>query len=203
MHNRWLQASGNKRGDLYVAIVDYIRAFLQIVAYYQYLKSGVDVMGPSKGDLKLRCAQCWAQHIGDPSILQFALLGMLGANEFCTCDPQHEEAKIFGSQKWKLDISFGANKETHRPNTIHFSWPHLTKRVTKARPTTLPTIMEELKTFVEQLQSLPLVGTDICRVIVVQVATVNGKTWHIARIPKTFAKACWAQTAVTKKKCFA
>ena len=32
---------------------------------------------------------------------------------------------------------------------------------------------------------------------------MNEKTWHIARIPKTSAKACWAQMAITKKKCTA
>ena len=38
IHNKWLQASGNKGGDLYVATVDdYIRAFLQIVGYHQFL----------------------------------------------------------------------------------------------------------------------------------------------------------------------
>ena len=35
VHNKWLQASGNKGGDLDFATVDdYIRAFLQVVAYY-------------------------------------------------------------------------------------------------------------------------------------------------------------------------
>ena len=49
MHNKWLQASGNKGSDLYVTTVDdYIRAFLQVVAFYQYLKSGVGRMDPSK-----------------------------------------------------------------------------------------------------------------------------------------------------------
>ena len=42
VHNKWLQASGNKGGDLYVATVDdYIRVFLQIVAFYQFLKGGI------------------------------------------------------------------------------------------------------------------------------------------------------------------
>jgi len=42
IHNKWLQASGNKGGDLYVATVDdYIRGFLQIFGYYQFLKGGV------------------------------------------------------------------------------------------------------------------------------------------------------------------
>lgn len=35
IHNKWLQASGNKGGDLYVALVDdYIRAFLEVLAYH-------------------------------------------------------------------------------------------------------------------------------------------------------------------------
>ena len=67
---KWLQASGNKGGDLYVAAVDnYIRASLQIVAYYQYLKGGVEGLGPSKEELKLRCAQRCVEWTGNPSVL--------------------------------------------------------------------------------------------------------------------------------------
>ena len=55
VHNKWLQASGNKGGDLYVATVDdYICAFLQVVAYYQFLKGGIGGVCPSKEELKLR-----------------------------------------------------------------------------------------------------------------------------------------------------
>jgi hypothetical protein len=58
VHNKWLQASGNKGGDLYVATVDdFIWAFLQVVAYYQFLKGGIGGDGPSKEELKLRGAQ--------------------------------------------------------------------------------------------------------------------------------------------------
>ena len=100
VHNMWLQASGNKGGDLYVAAIDdYIRAFLQVVAYYQYLKGGVRGMGPSGEELKLRCAQRRAHRIGDPGVIQSALLGMPGADDFCTRDPHHEGAEVFGSQK--------------------------------------------------------------------------------------------------------
>jgi hypothetical protein len=35
IHKKWLEASDNKDGDLYVATIDnYIRAFLQVVAYH-------------------------------------------------------------------------------------------------------------------------------------------------------------------------
>jgi hypothetical protein len=49
IHNKWLQASGSKGGDLNKATMnDYIRAFLQVVAYHQFLKGGVGGDGPSK-----------------------------------------------------------------------------------------------------------------------------------------------------------
>ena len=88
VHNKWLQASGNKGGDLYVATVDdYIRVFLQVVAYYTFLKGGVAGDGPSKEELKLRGAQRRAQRTGDPTMLQNVLLNMPGRAEFCTRDP--------------------------------------------------------------------------------------------------------------------
>ena len=77
-----------------MAVVDdYIQTFLQVVAYYQYLKDGVDGMGPNKKELKLTCAQRQAQCTRNPSILQSALFGMLGVDEFYTHDPHHEGAR--------------------------------------------------------------------------------------------------------------
>ena len=38
-----------------------------------------------------------------------------------------------------------------RPNTINFSRPHLVKMVTRARTATLPTIVEEVETYAEQV----------------------------------------------------
>ena len=55
---------------MYVAAVDdYIRAFLQVVAYYQYLKDGVGGMGLNREELKLRSAQHQAQRTGDPDVI--------------------------------------------------------------------------------------------------------------------------------------
>ena len=57
LHNKWLHASGNKGRNLYIpALDDYIRAFQQVVMYYQYLKGGIGGLGSSK-ELKLRSAQ--------------------------------------------------------------------------------------------------------------------------------------------------
>src|SRR5450631_3806638 len=135
IHNKWLQASGNKGGDLYVATMDdYIRAFLQVVAYHQFLKGGVGGDGPSKEKLKLRCAQ----RTGDPAVLQKVLLDMPGGDEFCTRSPHLEDAKVFGSQKRKPDTPIGADDETHRPDTLNFSRPRVAQRTTRSHASPLP-----------------------------------------------------------------
>ena len=73
---------------MYVAIVDdYIQAFLQVVAYYQFLKGGVVGDDPSKEKLKLQCTQRRAQRIGDPTVLQKVLLDIPDGKEFCTHNP--------------------------------------------------------------------------------------------------------------------
>ena len=70
VHNKWLQASGNKGDGLYIAVVDdYIQAFLQVVAYYQYFKGGIGAMGPRREELKLGSTQRRTQRIGDQGII--------------------------------------------------------------------------------------------------------------------------------------
>ena len=57
VHNKWLQAFSNKGADFYVDVVnDYIQAFLQVVAYYQFLKDGATGVDSSKDKLKLEFA---------------------------------------------------------------------------------------------------------------------------------------------------
>ena len=101
-------------------------------------------MGPSREELKLRSAQCRAQRIGDKGFIQLELLGMPGADEFCTHDPHHEGAEVFGSQKRKPDIPIGADEDSHRLDIVNFSQPRPPKRVTRSQTTTLPTIVEEV-----------------------------------------------------------
>jgi hypothetical protein len=116
IHNKWLQASDSKGGDLYVAIVDdYIRAFLLVVAYHQFLKGGAGGDGPSKEKLKLRCAQRRAQRTGDPAVLQKVLLDFEGMDEFCTRSPHLESAEVFGSQNRKPDTPL---ELTMRPTAL-------------------------------------------------------------------------------------
>ncbi len=209
VHNKWLQASGNKGNDLYVSTVDdYIRAFMQVVAYYQYLKGNVGGTGPDKEELKLRNAHRRARVSGDPRVLKEAMLDMPGADEFCTRDPHLEGEEVFGSAKRKLDLPHGAEGESHRPDTVNFSHPRASKRVTRAQFTSLPIIPEEKESCTvevgaspEEDVASPRLEGGVRHVTIVQESKVDERTWHIARLPKTSAKACWAQRAVTKKKC--
>lgn len=55
--NEWKQQSGDRGSDLYVATVDdFVRSFMQSIAYYQYLKGNRAGIGHSKEELKLRVA---------------------------------------------------------------------------------------------------------------------------------------------------
>ena len=57
VHNKWLQQSGNRGNDLYVATVDdLVKAFMQMVRYYQFLKGDQAGTGPGKDELLLRVA---------------------------------------------------------------------------------------------------------------------------------------------------
>ena len=201
-HNKWLQASDNKGGDLYVATMnDYIRVFLQVVAYYQFVNGGIGGDGPNKEELKLRGAQRRAQRIGNPTVLQKVLLDMLGGEEFCTRNPHLEGAEVFGSQKRRLDTPIGDDGETHRPDNVKLSRPRPGKRVTQSQPVTLPTIIEESSPCVQKVQVPSPAGLGFHRVTAVQETKVDVFLWHIARILYTSGKSCWAIHAGTKKKC--
>jgi hypothetical protein len=52
MHNKWNQQSSNRDSDLYIATVnDFIRALIQVVRYYQYLKGERAGTGLGKEEL--------------------------------------------------------------------------------------------------------------------------------------------------------
>lgn len=74
VHNKWLQQSGKRGNDLYVATVDnYVCAFTQISVYYQFSKGDTIGIGPIKEDLRLRLAQHHARSTGDPKKMYAAL----------------------------------------------------------------------------------------------------------------------------------
>ena len=122
IHNKWLQQSGNRGNDLYVATIDdFVRAFMQVVAYYQYLNGDRAGTGPGKEELLLRVAQRTTVRSGNPKALHAALSRMPGAEEFCSREPHFEGEEVFGSMKRKLDLPPGSEHDSHRPDKVNFS----------------------------------------------------------------------------------
>ena len=108
VHNKWLQQSGNCGNDLYVAIVDdLVRAFMQMVRYYQFLKGDQAGTGPGKDELLLRVAQRSAHRTGNPKALADAISNIRGVQDFVTREPHLEGEEVFGSQKQKADMPLG------------------------------------------------------------------------------------------------
>ena len=209
IHHKWNQQSGNRGSDLYIATVDdFIRALMQVVRYYQYLKGDRAGTGPGKEELQLRAAQRKAERTGDPKVLNVALDKFPGAEIFCTRTPHMAGEEVFGSQKRKADVPLGFEGESHRPDKVNFSCPRIQTRSSQAKHAScsLPDVVEELSPDLQEDQVHNNQGTttDVGRaghVTSVHETACKETEWHIARLPKTSAKACFAQQAIKKKKC--
>jgi hypothetical protein len=210
IHNKWKQQSGDRGSDLFVATVDdFVRAFMQCVAYYQFLKGERPGTGPSKEELKLRRAQRSAARTGNSKQLHEAFLKMPGANEWCTRTPHLEGEEVFVSLKRKPDTAFGSELESHRPDKISISRPRVQTRSSRnSNNSPPPVVVPDSPTATDEEELIlpthkPTQQLDRYHVTAVEETTCNPSEWHIARLQKTSAKACFAQQANTKKKCIA
>jgi hypothetical protein len=201
MHHKWNQQSGNRGSDLYIATVDdFIRALMQVVQYYQYLKGNRAGTGPGKEELQLRAAQRTTERTGDLKVLNVAMAKLPGAELFYTRAPHMAGKEVFSSQKRKADVPLGFEGESHRPDKVNFSRPRIATRSSRANHATcsLPDVVEEVSPELHEEQALNELGTmgDIGRpghVTAVHETAYKKTEWHIARLPKTSAKACFAQ----------
>ena len=215
VHNKWLQQSGNCGNNLYIATVDdLVRAFIQIVRYYQFLKGEHVGMGPRKEELLLRVAQRSAHCTGNPKVLADAILNIRGVQDFVTREPHLEGEEVFGSQERKADMPLGCKHDSHRPNKVNFSHPRVRTRSSVASTST-PAVaaieegipfhpgMDDMETMPsEEHQERPQ-NHHSMHVTRIQETDCDEQEWHMLRLPKSSAKACFAQQAVTKKKCTA
>jgi hypothetical protein len=209
MHHKWNQQSGNRGSDLYIANVDdFIRALMQVIRYYQYLKGDRVGTGPGKEELQLRAAQCIAKQTEDPKVLNVAMAKLPGVELFCTRAPHMADEEVFGSQKRKADVPLGFEGESHRPDKVNFSCPRIATRSSRANHAScsLPDVVKELSPELQGDQAPNNLGTtgDVGtpgHVTAIYETACKETEWYIARLPKTSAKACFAQQAITKKKC--
>jgi hypothetical protein len=205
-HNNWLQQSSNRRNDLYVATMDdFVRALMQVSWYYQYFKGELAVTKLVKEELMLRVAQCSAQRSRNPKVLNAAIAKIPGAAEFCTREPHFEGEEVFGSQKRKADVPLGSEHESHWPDKVNFSHPRVRTRSTTAKEAScsLNIILEEFSPDLQDGHTIaPDAPTELVtpinisrapHVTAIQGTHCNEYQWHIAKLPKTSTKACFAQ----------
>jgi hypothetical protein len=131
-----------------------------------------------------------------------------GAELFCIHEPHMAGKEVFGSQKRKADVLLGFEGKLHRPDKVNFSHSWMATRSSRANHAScsLPDMVEELSPELQEDQAPNNLGTtvDIRRpshVTAIHETTCKETEWHIARLPKTLAKACFAQQSITKKKC--
>jgi hypothetical protein len=131
-----------------------------------------------------------------------------GAELFCTRAPHMAGEEVFGSQKQKADVPLGFEGESYQPDKINFSCPRIATKSSRANHAScsLLDVVEEVSPELQKDQAPNNLGTasDIRRpnhVTAIHETACKETEWHIARLPKTSAKACFAQQAITKKKC--
>jgi hypothetical protein len=131
-----------------------------------------------------------------------------GVELFCTRAPQMAGEEVFGSQKQKANIPLGFEGEIHQPNKLNFSRLRIATKSSRANHAScsLPDVVEEVSLELQEDQAPNNLGTtgDIGRpghVTTIHETACKETEWHISRLPKTSAKACFAQQAITKKKC--
>jgi hypothetical protein len=131
-----------------------------------------------------------------------------GTELFCIRAPYMAGEEVFGSQKRKANVSLGFEGESYQPDKVNFSHPRIATRLsrTKHASCNLPDVVEELSPELQEDQALNNLGIagNVGRpghVTAIHETAYKETEWHIARLPKTSAKACFAQQAITKKKC--
>lgn len=193
IHNKWLQQSGNRGSDLYVATVDdYVRAFQQSTNYHAYLKGDQSGTGPHKDELKLRAAR----RSGNPRTIAEAVSTYSGGDFLNTRIPHLEGEEIFGSSKRKLDLPPGSEHDSHRPDKVNYSFP----RMMQTR-STRPRLDNSIH--ISQCDGENTTGVGVQHVTIVLESACDTSKWHIARCPAKSAKKCFALQSNTRKKCTA
>jgi hypothetical protein len=131
-----------------------------------------------------------------------------GTELFCTREPHLAGEEVFGSQKRKVDVPLDFKGESYRPNKVNFFRPQIATRSSRANHTScsLPDVVKELSSELQEDQAPNNLGTtvDVGRpghVTAIHEIAYKEMEWHIAKLSKTSTKACFAQQAITKKKC--
>ena len=194
IHNKWLQASGNKMVDLYSATVDdYSRIALQSTAYFNFLKGGRSGTGPNTSVLRLRVAA----RIANPSRVAKAVDDVSCAASLNTRVPHLEGEKVFGSTKRKLDLPPGDASDSYWHDCVNYSIPKLSRTTSpfqyrsalSGRRGPGGSGVAHGSTSQEQVTRAK------CGLPIIESSCANSMAWRIERISPTSSVLCSGHSA--------
>lgn len=133
------------------------------------------------------------------------------AEELCTRTTQIKQEEVFISLKRKVDVPIGSEFISHRPDKINISQPCVQTGSTRIDPIDLSSSPIDLSNssilainhVVRHKAKVNTLALGIHHVTPVQETTCHKSQRHIARLPKSSAKAYFTQQAITMKKCVA
>ena len=137
---------------------------------------------------------------------------MAERKEWCTRTPHFEGEEVFGSTARQLNLPLGSEFDSHRPNKMNFSHPKPRRAKRQSRhdsaPAAIdlsspssPTSSDNIRIMSSALPTSTVLGVQIKHVTSVKESDYDARQWHIARLPKTSKKKCFAKQAQTGRTC--
>jgi hypothetical protein len=117
-HNICLQQYGKSVECFFVAILNnYVRAFRQNASYKVYLNGGKCREGLAKDELRLR----QASQFGEPLQMANTIAKYTNGSSFTTKIPHLDGQEVFGSTKWRANITPRLEGDSHMHDHVNFS----------------------------------------------------------------------------------
>ena len=123
--------------------------------------------------------------------------------KWCTRIPHFEGEEVFGSTAQKLNLPLGSQFDSHRPEKINFSRPKVQRTTRKGRHKSAPAAIDlslpssptsnDIRIMFLPPSASTIVGVQVKHVTSVEESDYDARQWHIAQLPKTSKKKCFAK----------
>ena len=128
---------------------------------------------------------------------------MLEGKEWCTRTPHFEGDEVFGSTTWQLNLPLRSLFDSHRLEKMNFSRPRVQRTTRKgcrdyalaaidlSSPSS-PTSSDGIRIMSPPPSASTILDVQVKHVASVEEFDYNARQWHIAQLPKTAKKKCFA-----------
>ena len=131
---------------------------------------------------------------------------MVDINEAC------KPSSALDTTAWKLNLPLGSEFDSHSPEKMNFFHPKVQRRTRKGchqsapiaidlSPPSSSTSSNDIRIMSPPTSASNVVGVQVKHVTSVEESDYDVRQWHIAQLPKTSKKKCFAKQARTEKTC--